>query len=53
MCFLKETEGGEEEEEEEEEEVEYSPPGFSVHGISQARVLEWGAIAFSEWILLS
>ena len=24
-----------------------SPPGFSVHGISQARVLEWGAIAFS------
>ena len=25
-----------------------SPPGSSVHGISQARVLEWGAIAFSE-----
>ena len=24
-----------------------SPPGFSVHGIFQARVLEWGAIAFS------
>ena len=24
-----------------------SPPGSSVHGISQARVLEWGAIAFS------
>ena len=23
-----------------------SPPGLSVHGISQARVLEWGAIAF-------
>ena len=22
-------------------------PGSSVHGISQARVLEWGAIAFS------
>ena len=22
-------------------------PGFSVHGIFQARVLEWGAIAFS------
>ena len=25
-----------------------NPPGSSVHGISQARVLEWGAIAFSE-----
>ena len=25
-----------------------SPPGSSVHGISQARVLEWGTIAFSE-----
>ena len=25
-----------------------SPPGFSVHGIFQARVLEWGAIAFSD-----
>ena len=24
--------------------------GFSVHGIFQARVLEWGAIAFSEII---
>ena len=24
-----------------------SPPGPSVHGIFQARVLEWGAIAFS------
>ena len=24
-----------------------SPPGSSVHGIVQARVLEWGAIAFS------
>ena len=24
-----------------------SPPGCSVHGIFQARVLEWGAIAFS------
>ena len=23
------------------------PPGFSIHGIFQARVLEWGAIAFS------
>ena len=26
----------------------WSPPGSSVHGIFQARVLEWGAIAFSE-----
>ena len=25
-----------------------SPPGSSVHGIFQARVLEWGATAFSE-----
>ena len=25
----------------------FSPPGSSVHGIFQARVLEWGAIAFS------
>ena len=24
-----------------------SPPGCSIHGIFQARVLEWGAIAFS------
>ena len=27
--------------------MDCSPPGFSVHGIFQARVLEWGAIAFS------
>ena len=26
---------------------EGSPPDFSIHGIFQARVLEWGAIAFS------
>ena len=25
-----------------------SPPGSSIHGIFQARVLEWGAIAFFE-----
>ena len=25
-----------------------SPPGSSVHGIFQARVLEWVVIAFSE-----
>ena len=28
--------------------MDYSLPGPSVHGIFQARVLEWGAIAFSE-----
>ena len=28
--------------------MDCSPPGFSVHGIFQARVLEWGAIAFSN-----
>ena len=27
--------------------IDSSPPGSSIHGISQARVLEWGAIAFS------
>ena len=27
--------------------IESSPPGSSTHGIFQARVLEWGAIAFS------
>ena len=28
--------------------VDCSPPGSSVHGIFQARVLEWGAIAFPK-----
>ena len=27
--------------------MDFSPPGYSIHGIFQARVLEWGAIAFS------
>ena len=27
--------------------MDCSPPGSSVHGIFQARVLEWGTIAFS------
>ena len=27
--------------------MDCSPPGSSVHGIFQARVLEWGAMAFS------
>ena len=28
--------------------MDCSLPGSSVHGIFQARVLEWGAIAFSD-----
>ena len=28
--------------------IDCSLPGSSVHGIFQARVLEWGAIAFSK-----
>ena len=28
--------------------MDCSPPGSSVHGIFQARVLQWGAIAFSK-----
>ena len=28
--------------------MDCSPPGSSIHGILQARVLEWGAIAFSD-----
>ena len=32
--------------------MDCSLPGSSVHGIFQARVLEWGAIAFSINILL-
>ena len=35
--------------------MDCSPPGSSVHGTFQARVLEWGAIAFSgvHWVDLS
>ena len=32
--------------------MDCSPPGSSVHGIFQARVLEWVAIAFSNGILV-
>ena len=32
--------------------VDYSLPGYSIHGIFQARVLEWGAIAFSGSLLM-
>ena len=28
--------------------MDCSPPGSSIHGILQARGLEWGAIAFSK-----
>ena len=28
--------------------MDCGPPGSSIHGILQAIVLEWGAIAFSE-----
>ena len=28
--------------------MDYSPPGCSVHGIFQARILEWVAISFSR-----
>ena len=28
--------------------LDYSPPGSSVHGIFQAKLLEWVAISFSR-----
>ena len=28
--------------------LDYSPPGYSVHGILQARILEWVAISYSR-----
>ena len=31
--------------------MDYSLPGSSIHGIFQATVLEWGAIAFSNNLL--
>ena len=37
--------------------MDYSLPGSSIHGIFQVRVLDWGAIAFSEngleWVNLT
>ena len=34
--------------------MDCSPPGSSIHGIFQARVLEWGATAFSEhWLYIN
>ena len=32
--------------------MDRSLPGSSIHGIFQARILEWGAIAFSDKISL-
>jgi len=32
--------------------MDCSPPGSSIHGIFQERVLEWGAIAFSAQVVL-
>ena len=31
--------------------MDYSLPGSVIHGIFQARVLQWGAIAFSKSVL--
>ena len=28
--------------------IDCGPPGSSIHGVFQARVLEWGVIAFSN-----
>ena len=28
--------------------MDYSPPGSSVHGIFQARILKWAAISYSK-----
>ena len=33
--------------------MDCSLPASSIHGIFQARVLEWGAIAFSDVVMLS
>ena len=33
--------------------MDFSQPGFSVHGICQARILEWVAISFSRGIFLT
>ena len=31
--------------------MDCNPPGSSIHGTLQARVLEWGAIAYSIFIV--
>ena len=35
------------------EPMDYSLPGSSIHGIFQAKILQWGAIAFSDDIMLT
>ena len=32
--------------------MDCSPPGSSIHGVFQARVLEWGVIAFSKSVAI-
>ena len=32
--------------------VDCSPPGFAIHGVFQARILEWVAISFSKLLSL-
>ena len=32
--------------------MDCSPPGSSIHGIFQARVLEWGAIVYTELLIV-
>jgi len=32
--------------------MDFSLPGSSIHGIFQAKVLEWFAIAFSDYLAL-
>jgi len=33
--------------------MDCSPPGSSVHGLFQARVLEWGAITFLNYPVIN
>ena len=33
--------------------MDCSPPGSSIHGVFQGRVLEWGATSFSGYIALT
>ena len=33
--------------------MDCSPPGSSIHGIFQARVLEWAPIALTVWITIN
>ena len=33
--------------------MDFSPPGSSVHGILQGRILEWVAISYSNQVLMA